>query len=429
MNVSNQPQVIISDAPWEREQDSSIRIRSVEVFCTAPEGLPLVVVKVTTTEPGLYGLGCATFTQRPLAVIAAIEGSLAPFVIGRHVNSIEDIYQSTLLSGYWRDGPVLNNALSGIDMALWDIKGKLANLPVYELWGGKCRMAARLYAHAAGKDFHHVEDQVRAFQEEGYEYIRCQVSVPGSATYGSYGESGTSAVPPALQRGGIWDPAAYCRLVPRMFEHLRGSLGPEVGLLHDAHERVEPMQAIGLAKALEPFNLFFLEDILAPEDVEYLRFIRQQSSVPIALGELFVSTQQCVPLVRDRLIDFIRVHISAIGGLTAARKLANLCEFFGVRTAFHGPRDVSPIGHAANLQLDLSCSNFGIQERHLFNEAAREIFPGTPEIRQGFLWSNERSGLGIEFDEKAAGKYQPTESMLNGSWSTLRRADGTVQRP
>ena len=410
-----------SAPPWEPTRGMPrIVITDVRAICTAPDGIRLVVVKVETSEPGLYGLGCATFTQRPLAVVAAIEQYLKPFVVGRDPNDIEDIWQGTYVSSYWRSGPVLNNALSGIDMALWDIKGKLANMPLYQLFGGKCRQAAALYAHASGRDFQEVEDEARRYLEQGYRYIRCQVAVPGQATYGVRGDGGGREV---------WEPSAYCRLVPRLFEYLRSRLGEEVELLHDVHERVPPIQAIQLAKDLEPYRLFFLEDPFAPEDIEYFRILRQQAATPIAMGELFVNQAEYVPLIRDRLIDFIRVHISAIGGLSMARKLAAFCEFFGVRTAWHGPGDVSPVGHAANLHLDLACYNFGIQEQHVFGERTREVFPGCPEIRDGMLWPNEKPGLGIDIDERLATKYPFPEHPLNGGWAPIRRLDGTVIRP
>ncbi|GBD17062.1 D-galactonate dehydratase family member RspA [bacterium HR26] len=411
----------LSAPPWEPTRGMPrIVITDVRAICTAPDGIRLVVVKVETSEPGLYGLGCATFTQRPLAVVAAIEQYLKPFVVGRDPNDIEDIWQGAYVSSYWRSGPVLNNALSGIDMALWDIKGKLANMPLYQLFGGRCRKAAALYAHASGRDFQEVEEEARRYLEQGYRYIRCQVAVPGQATYGVRGDAGGREV---------WEPSAYCRLVPRLFEYLRSRLGEEVELLHDVHERVPPIQAIQLAKDLEPYRLFFLEDPFAPEDIEYFRLLRQQAATPIAMGELFVNQAEYVPLIRDRLIDFIRVHISAIGGLSMARKLAALCEFFGVRTAWHGPGDVSPVGHAANLHLDLACYNFGIQEQHLFGERTREVFPGCPEIRGGMLWPNDKPGLGVDIDEKLAAKYPFPEHPLHGGWAPVRRLDGTVVRP
>lgn len=417
-------------AAWEPTGGlPALRITRVRAICTAPDGIRLVVVKVETSEPGLYGLGCATFTQRPLTVVTAVQEYLEPFLIGRDPNDVEDIYQTAYVSSYWRSGPVLNNALSGVDQALWDIKGKRAGMPVYELFGGRCRKAAPLYAHASGQDFQEVEEHARGFMEQGYRYVRCQVAVPGLSTYGS-GRPG-SVVSPAHLRPTQepWEPGPYCRLVPRLFEHIRSRLGVDVEVLHDVHERVPPIQAIQLARDLEQFKLFFLEDVFAPEDVDYFRVLRQQSAIPLAMGELFVNQAEYVPLIRDRLIDFIRVHISDIGGLSMARKLAALCEFFGVRTAWHGPGDVSPVGHAANLQLDLACHNFGIQEQHVFGERTREVFPGCPEIREGMLWSNDRPGLGIDVDEALAARYPFPEHPLNGAWPPVRRLDGTVIRP
>jgi len=408
-----------------------LRITRVKAICTAPDGIRLVVVKVETSEPGLYGLGCATFTQRPLVVVTAIEQYLEPFLIGRDPDDIEDIYQSAYVSSYWRSGPVLNNALSGVDQALWDIKGKRAGMPVYQLFGGKCRQAAPLYAHASGRDFEQVEDAARKFMDQGYRYVRCQVDVPGYSTYGTSGYAAMEDKQPAHLRSNQppWEPGPYCRIVPKLFERMRAQLGDEVELLHDVHERVPPILALQLARDLEPYRLFFLEDAFAPEDIDYFRILRQQSAIPIAMGELFVNQAEYVPLIRDRLIDFIRVHISDIGGLSMARKLAAFCEFFGVRTAWHGPGDVSPVGHAANLQLDLACHNFGIQEQHMFGERTREVFPGCPEIRDGMLWSNDQPGLGIDLNESLAAKYPFPEHPLNGAWPPIRRLDGTVIRP
>lgn len=415
--------------PWRASRGP--RIRDVRVILTAPEEIRLVVVKVETDEPGLYGLGCATFTQRPLAVVTAIEEYLRPQVIGRSPHDIEDIWAMLAVSSYWRSGPVLNNALSGIDMALWDLKGKIAGMPLYDLLGGRCRMAAPLYIHASGRDALEVEEDARRYMAEGFRHIRCQVAVPGASTYGvAHGQASDDDQPEHLRlTQDAWDPAAYVRIVPRLFEHLRTTLGDDIALLHDIHERLPPISAIGLAKSLEPYGLFFLEDPFAPEDNGYFPLLRQQSSVPIAMGELYVNVNEYLPLIQQRLIDFIRVHISDIGGITPARKLAALCEFFGVRTAWHGPGDVSPVGHAANLHLDLVAPNFGIQEGQIFPDVLREVFPGTPEIRDGMLWANEQPGLGVDIDEALAARYPYPDHALNGAWPPVRLRDGTVQRP
>jgi len=404
-----------------------VTITDVQTILTAPNGIRLVVVKVLTSEDGLYGLGCATFTQRALAVATAIDQYLRPFVLGRDVDRIEDIWQACHLSGYWRSGPVLNNALSGVDEALWDIKAKRAGMPLYQLLGGKCREAVPVYVHASGASFAEVEENARRFLEQGFRYVRCQVAISGYSTYGSHGAGTSHALNPAQER--TWEPTPYVVTAPRLFAHLRSALGDEVELLHDVHERIPAVQAVWLAKALEQYRLFFLEDLFAPEDIDYLRMVRQQCATPIALGELFVSPAEYVPLIRERLIDFVRVHISDIGGLTPARKMAAFGEFLGVRTAFHGPGDVSPVGHAANMHLDLAIPNFGIQELALFPEETREVFPGCPEVHDGCLWPNDRPGLGIDIDERLAARYPYPDHPTNGAWPEIRTLDGTIVRP
>jgi len=419
--------------PWA--DSDGLRITRVRSILTAPENITLVVVRIDTSEPGLYGLGCATFTQRARAVAEAIDSYLAPQLVGRDPADITDITSSLLVSSYWRFGPVLNNALSGVDMALWDIKGKQAGLPVWQLLGGRCRTAVPVYAHASGRNAVEVEDNVRRFLEAGYRYVRCQVAVPGATTYGALSTPNERRATPGSLSGrnvrGLapWDPDAYLRVVPALFAHLRERLGPDVHLLHDVHERLHPTQAVRLAKELEPFHLFFLEDLLAPEDLGWLPTIRAQTATPLAIGELFTNPAEYVPLVKDRLIDFIRCHISAIGGLTPAWRLASAAELFGVRTAWHGPGDVSPVGHAANLALDIAAPNFGIQEQHVFNDAAMEVFPGCPQVRDGHLWPSDAPGLGVDIDEKLAAKFPPVDPLVNDTWTRTRLPDGTVQRP
>ena len=395
-------------------------IRDVRTILTAPGGINLVVVKIETNEPGLYGLGCGTFTQRHKAVATAVDEYLRPFLVGKDPHRIEDLWQTAMVSAYWRNGPVMNNALSGVDMALWDLKGKIAGLPVYQLLGGKCREGVAVYRHADGRDEQQLTENVRRFMEQGYRFIRCQM--------GGYGgrHSGAPA-PEGAQPGAYYDPDAYARSVPRFFEHVRGQVGFEVELLHDIHERLVPIEAIRLAKQLEPYRLFFLEDPLPPENNDWFRMLRNQCAVPIAMGELFVHPTEWTPLIVNGLIDFIRVHISAIGGLTPAKKLAVLCEAFGVRTAWHGPGDVSPVGHAANLHLDLSSPNFGVQEWSGFPDPVREVFPGCPEIRGGYAYVHEAPGLGIDIDEERAAHYPCKDELPK--WTLARRPDGTSARP
>src|SRR5947207_1538617 len=300
-----------------------LKITDVKVIMTQPAGSNLVVVKVMTSEPGLYGVGCATHAERPFAVAAYIDQHLKPFVVGKNCDEIEDIWQSTYVQSYFRAGVTGNNALSGIDGALWDILGKRCGVPV--------------------------------------------------------------------------------------------------------HERPYPNQACVLCKAAEPYRPFFMEDPFSPEDVGWFKILRQQTTTSLAMGELFVNRNEWLPLVSERLIDFIRIHQSAAGGLNQCRKIAACCEFFNVRTAWHGPANVDPIGHAYNLHLDLSTYNFGIQEETVFPAPAQEVFPGTPEIKGGYMYSNDKPGLGIDINEVAAAKYPYTSS--GSSRGNDRRLDGSIVRP
>ncbi len=267
-----------------------ITIKDVEVILTQPQGSRLIIVKVITSEPGLYGLGCATFTQRYHAVVAALKHHLIPFAIGRDVNRIEEFYRMATVHSYWRNGPVLNNAISGIDQALWDIKGKLANMPVYELLGGKCREAAACYAHADGRTPEEVTDNVRKYSEQGYRHIRIQMGGYG-------GKQQDFPKPDGSPDGAYYDPRAYMRNMLNMIAHVRSEVGEEVELLHDIHERLQPIDAVQFAKDVEQFKLFFLEDALAPEDIDWFTRIREQCATPQAMGELFNNPREWQPLI------------------------------------------------------------------------------------------------------------------------------------
>jgi mannonate dehydratase len=407
----------------------SPKIKDVQVIATAPVGLRLVVVKVLTDQDGLYGYGCGTYTQRADLVVPAVERYLKPFLIGKSADRIDDLWQAMYNSSYWRNGPVLNNAISGVDMALWDIKGRQANMPVYQLLGGKVREAADLYGHASGSEISQVLDGARKYMAQGFRHVRIQVGVPGMAGYGS--GSGAARVE-ALHSGHVFEPAAYIRRAMQLFEAARKELGDEIELLHDVHERITPTQALQFCKDVEKFRLFFFEDPLSPEDIQWFRLIRQQCTTPIAMGELFNSPHEWTPLIAERLIDYIRVHASQAGGLTPCRKMAILAEHFGVRTAWHGPGDVSPVGHACNVALDLASYNFGVQEYYAFPEPIREVFDGCPVMKNGYYYATEKPGWGIEVNEKLAAKYpfghneKGERQQLNGGWGEIRKRDGTI---
>ena len=409
---------------------SNLKIRDVRVIVTQPTA-NLNVVKIETNEPELYGLGCATFTQRALVVETAVNDYLRPFLIGKDPADIEDIWQSCNVSAYWRNGPILNNAISGVDQALWDIKGKVAGMPVYDLFGGKSREAAAVYIVPGGNDLKEYEENVWAFIEDGFRYFKLGGADRFFSDDTPHSDKPVITNKVSKSSGSIYDPVKSVRAIVRAFEHFRSTFGWELDLIYDVHERLPPIIGLGLAKELEPFRLFFLEDLFAPEDNDYFRLVREQTSTPIAMGELYNNPHEIIPMVKDRLLDFMRVHVSQIGGLTPARKLAALCEAFNVRTAWHGPTDVSPVGHAAQLMLDLNVWNFGIQEAGPYQtDLLKEVFPGTPEVRNGYMWANGKPGLGIDINEELAAKYPITEpARSNWSWGNVRLADGTIIRP
>ncbi len=397
-----------------------VTIRDIQTILTQPTGQRLIVVKILTSEPGLYGLGCATFTQRFHAVHAAIEHHLKPLLIGRDVSRIEELWQLAIVNGYWRNGPVLNNAISGIDIALWDIKGKMANMPVYQLLGGKCREAAAVYVHADGRDAQEVTANAQQFLEQGYRYVRVQMGGYG-------GKDAVFAKPDGAIDGAYYDPRDYGRKMIKMIAWVREHLPENAELIHDIHERLSPIDTLGFAKDVEQFKLFFLEDALAPEDIEWFENLRSLCSTPLAMGELFNNPHEWRSLITRRLIDFIRIHISQIGGITPARNVAILGAMYGVRTAWHGPADVSPVGHAANLHLDLWSPNFGIQEWCRFPDLVYEMFPGCPQVKNGYMYPNEQPGLGIDIDESLAARYPCTDQVE--TWTQARLPDGTPARP
>jgi mannonate dehydratase len=412
-----------------------MKISDIQAIVTAPAGIRLVVVKVLTDTDGLYGLGCATFTQRPLTVVTEIEQYLKPMLIGRDPADISDIHQALYLSGYWRGGAVMNNALAGVDQALWDIKGKVAKLPAYQLFGGKVRDELATYVHVNGSDEAEIAQNIKKLAGSGFRNFRVQVALANNASYGSGKPEETKfgAQPSQSYRLSNqtvrWDEAAYLRAVPKLFKYLRENLPAEYNYIHDVHERVSPNAAINLAKQLEPYNLFYLEDPVSPDDTGYLAQLRSQSAIPIAIGELFTHPSEYFPLIQNRQLDYIRCHITQIGGITPAIKLTHFAEVYGVKTAWHGPGDVSPIGHAAHLHLGIAATNFGIQEIYLPNDEVLEVFPGAPVPENGVLKVSNKPGFGVDIDLAAAKKYPLPEHPLNGAWPEIRRPDGSIIKP
>lgn len=389
-----------------KTEGETMQIKNIKVIVTSP-GRNYVTVKIETDE-GIYGLGDATLNGRELSVAKTLEEYLAPLLIGKDPDNIEHIWQYLYKGAYWRGGPVLMTALAGIDMALWDIKGKVAGLPVYSLLGGKSRDKILCYTHVFGQNFQEVKDEALEKIAEGYKALRVQVAIPGlKGTYGTVEDDARTL--PFVE---TWDSRPYLNIIPELFEFLRTEIGDEIHLIHDSHERLQVSEALKLAKELEKYDLLFLEDLLKPENKDGFMQIRNQTSTPLAMGELFNSKWDALLLIKEQLIDYIRCDLSHIGGITEAMKIAALAETFHVKTAWHGPADISPVAHLANLHVDYAITNFGIQELAEFPDQVDKVFKGRPEFRDGYLTIPDKPGLGCDIDEKAAAEYPYKKAYL-----------------
>lgn len=397
------------------------KIRDVKTFITCPDGINLVVVKVET-EDGLYGLGCATFTQRCQAVKTLIDEHLKPLVVGREAAEIQELWNLMNQNAYWRGGPVINNAVSGIDMALWDIKGKMAGMPVYELLGGKCREALTLYRYANGSSREEILERAQRLWEEGYHHIRLQY-LPMKG----YPQMQRDWQPEGAKSGFYQDPRAYMRETVGLFEYVRGAMGFDPELIHDVHERVSVNEAMQLAKELEPMKLYFLEDLFAPEQAETYKDLKGMCVTPLAYGELCTNVREWREAVASRSIDFLRIHMSMIGGMTPTIKCAHFCELYDVKTAWHGPTDMNPVGFAAQMHLGIASPNFGIQEWPDYGENIGKVFRGMPQMRQGYAYLNTAPGFGVEFDEAAARAFPYRKEVVG--WTQFRTTDGSLHKP
>lgn len=400
-----------------------MKIQDAQVIVTSP-GRNFVTLKITTDD-GVTGLGDATLNGRELAVASYLRDHVAPLLINRDPHRIEDTWQYLYKGAYWRRGPVTMAAIGAVDLALWDIKGKVAGLPVYQLLGGASRDGALAYCHAAGRDLPELFDSIERNLERGYRAIRIQTGIPGldkvygvsTGTKKTYEPAGRGAVPVEE----TWDTAAYLRHLPGVFEKVRERFGPELPLLHDAHHRLTPIQAARLGKDLEPFNPFWLEDVTPAEDQEALRLVRQHTTTPLAIGEVFNSIHDCEHLIRERLIDYIRVSAVHAGGLTHLRRIFALAELYGVKSGSHGPTDVSPVTMAAALNIDLAIPNFGIQEHMRHEPLVDEVFPHAYRFRDGYLHPGDEPGLGVSINEELAARYPyepaylPVNRLTDGS--------------
>ena len=402
-----------------------MKIKQVKVFVCSP-GRNFVTVKIIT-ESGIYGVGDATLNGREKAVATMLEEHIAPCLIGRDAHDIEDIWQYLYKGVYWRRGPVNMAAIAAIDMALWDIKGKVANLPVYQLLGGKSRKGVSLYAHASGEDVDSTLEKAQELVSNGFKAIRLQSAIPGlSVTYGVLGDKkdyfelqGSRPLPPEE----TWSTAKYFDMVETLFAKGREKLGNDVHLLHDVHSRLTPIESARLGKLLEPYNLLFLEDASMAENQKSYDVIRQHTTTPLAIGETYNTLWDCKTLIEEQRIDYIRAAATHAGGITGMRRIGDFANVHNVKTAPHGAPDLSPICFAAHMHLNLHAPNFGIQEFVGFdNEALNTLFSHEFTAKDGMAFIPDRPGLGVDFNEEAVAEYPYKRSYLPVS----RLEDGTV---
>jgi mannonate dehydratase len=399
-----------------------IKITSARVIVTSP-GRNFVTLKIETDQ-GVYGLGDATLNGRELAVASYLNDHVLPCLIGRDAHQIEDIWQFLYRGAYWRRGPVTMCAIAAVDMALWDIKGKVAGLPVYQLLGGACREGAMVYAHATGASVEEALEQAEHYVAEGFKAVRLQAGVPGlKSTYGV--AKGPGPYEPAdadLPTENYWSTEKYMRSVPALFEAARERLGWDVHLLHDIHHRLTPIEAGRLGKDLEPYRPFWLEDATPAENQAAFRLIRSHTTAPLAVGEVFNSIWDCKQLIEEQLIDYIRATVVHAGGISHLRRIASLADLYQVRTGCHGATDLSPVCMAAALHFDLSIPNFGVQEWMHHVEETNAVFPHAYSYADGMLHPGDAPGLGVDIDEALAAKYPYKRAYL----PVNRLEDGTM---
>ncbi len=397
-------------------------ITNARVIITCPDR-NFVTLKIETDE-GVYGLGDATLNGRELAVASYLTDHVIPCLIGRDAHRIEDIWQYLYRGAYWRRGPVTMAAIAAVDMALWDIKGKVAGLPLYQLLGGASRESVMVYGHANGKTVEETVNEALKYKEEGYKAIRLQSGVPGlSSTYGvskdkKYYEPADADLPTE----NLWSTEKYLRSVEPLFKAARDALGEDIHLLHDIHHRLTPIEAGRLGKDLEPYRPFWLEDPTPAENQASFRLIRQHTTTPIAVGEIFNSIWDCKQLIEEQLIDYIRATVVHAGGITHLRRIASFADMYNVRTGCHGATDLSPVCMAAALHFDLSVHNFGVQEYMLHTDLTNEVFPHAYTFKNGVMHPGEKPGLGVEIDEDLAAKYEYKRAFL----PVNRLEDGTM---
>ncbi|MFN3211725.1 MAG: D-mannonate dehydratase ManD [Henriciella sp.] len=399
-----------------------MKITNAKVIVTCP-GRNFVTLKIETDQ-GLYGIGDATLNGRELAVVAYLQEHVVPCLIGRDAGQIEDIWQFLYRGAYWRRGPVTMSAISAVDTALWDIKAKAAGMPLYQLLGGRSRSGVMVYGHANGTTIEETTAEVAKYIELGYKAIRAQTGVPGLDTvYGvskdkMYYEPADADLPSEA----VWSTPKYLDHAPKLFETLRETFGYEPHFLHDVHHRLTPIEAARLGKSLEPYRLFWMEDAVPAENQDNFRLIRQHTTTPLAVGEVFNTIWDCKDLIENQLIDYIRTTVVHAGGITHLKRIFDFASLYNVRSGCHGATDLSPVCMGASLHLGLAIPNFGVQEYMRHTEETDAVFPSNYTFADGSLYPGETPGHGVDIDEELAAKYPYKRAYL----PVNRLEDGTL---
>jgi L-alanine-DL-glutamate epimerase-like enolase superfamily enzyme len=354
---------------------------------------------VVDTDEGIYGVGESGITGRELAIVGAIE-HFKPLLIGMDPMRTEHIWQVLYRGGFFPAQRILGSAISAIDIALWDIKGKALGVPIYDLLGGRVRDKVVCYPHNVGRgtEIAPLVESCLQTKEEGWKFVRW--GLPGDE--------------------GVLEPRAAVAASIEQFRAVREAVGDEIELCFDVHTRLDLPDALRICREVEAYRPFFIEDPLRSENPDSFKTLRPRTGVPLAAGEQFSSKWEFRQLIEEEWIDYARIDLCIVGGFTEARKIAGWCETHYIAIALHNP--LGPVSSAACLQLNLATPNFGVQEQpRKTGTVLTDVVPVQPVWEAGYLLPPTTPGLGIEFDREAARKspFRMTEL------PHLRREDGS----
>ena len=378
-----------------------MKITEIKSFPLFTDSGNFLFVKVETDE-GIYGVGEAVRMQWIRSIEQAV-AHLEGWLVGHDPLSTEALWQLMARGCYPPMSKVVYSAISAIDMALWDIKGKTLNLPVYKLLGGPVRDKVVCYPHNGGRTMDEFLEDCRRTVAEGWRFVR-------------FGVSGST-------EPGVFEPSSTIRHTAKRVEQVRKTVGDDIEICLDVHTKMDTPMTIRLARELEPYNLFFLEDPLRSENPASLRTLARHTSIPIAAGEQWASKWGFREAIEEELISYARMDLGIVGGITEAMKITHWCETHYIDIAPHNPN--GPVATAASAHLCLASSNVGVQEISIVpGTFLTDVFPVQAPFEHGHLLKTDRPGLGMEFNEQAARKYTQGDSARPPA--ITRRRDGAL---